>query len=76
MHFRIPLYLTNFRVNDCAKSLVDVKHSYALKSGSKSESGPLVENSSQIGAVKTWFSVLMGVDLHTFGWALGRHPQS
>ena len=55
---------------------MDVKHSYALKSGSKSESGPLVENSSQIGAVKTWFSVLMGVDLHTFGWAPGYHPQS
>ena len=69
MHFCIRLYLTDFRVNGYTKSLMDVKHSYALKSESKS--GPSVENSSQIGVVKTWFGVLMGVDLDTFGWALG-----
>ena len=72
MHFCIRLYLTDFRVNGYTKSLMDVKHSYALKSESKSESGPLVENSSQIGVVKTWFGVLMGVD--TFVWALAPPP--
>ena len=70
MHFCIRLYLTFFRVNGYTRSLMDVKHSYALKSESKSESGPLVENSSQIGVVKSWFGVLMRVDLHTYGWAL------
>ena len=50
-------------------NVMDVKHPFALKTKSKSESGPSVENSSQIGAVKTWFGVLMGVELHTSGWA-------
>ena len=74
MYFCIRLYLTGFRVNGYTKSLMDVKHCYALKSESKSESSPLVENSSQMGVVKTWFGVLMGVDLHTFGWALASPP--
>ena len=74
MYFCIRLYLTDFRVNGYTKSVMDVKHCYALKSESKSESSPLVENSSQMGVVKTWFGVLMGVDLHTFGWAFAPPP--
>ena len=76
MHFCIRLYLTDFRINGYTRSLMDAKHSYALKSEYKSESGPLVENSSQIGVVETHGLVCSWVSIYILLGEPSPPPQS